>query len=128
MSRRTFSALSDGPRSKYPAFSCVIVVGSPSSSVWNRKNSHSGPTLNVYPISSASLSTFLRIYLGSPSKGVPSVLYTSQINLATLPCCGLHGNISNVFRSGCRYISDSSKRTIPSSAEPSNIHLLSSAF
>ena len=53
MSRRTFSARSMGATSKYPAVSWVWVVGRPSSSVWNRKNSHSGPTLNTYPISFA---------------------------------------------------------------------------
>ena len=47
---------------------------------------------------------------------------------ATLPCCGLHGKIIKVSRSGCRYISDSSILTKPSIDEPSNMHLLSSAF
>ena len=37
----------------------VTVVGLPSSSVWKRKNSHSGPTFIVYPISFASATAFL---------------------------------------------------------------------
>ena len=53
MSRRAFSPKSNGPMSKYPACSWVLVVGMVFSSVLNRKNSHSGPTSNVYPISSA---------------------------------------------------------------------------
>ena len=48
--------------------------------------------------------------------------------LATFPCCGLHGKIINVSRSGYRYISDSSILTNPSIDDPSNIHLLSNAF
>ena len=100
MSRLAFSPKSNGPRSKYVARSWEIVVGTLSSSIWNKKNSHSGPTLNWYPISFASSITFFSTYLGSLSNGVPSALCTSQISLATLPCCGLHGKISNVFRSG----------------------------
>ena len=96
MSLLIFSPRSLGPRSKYPAFSWLKVVGSPLSSVWNKKNSHSGPTSKRYPLSFASLIVFLSIHLGSPSKGLPSGVYTSQISLATFPCCGLHGNISNV--------------------------------
>ena len=38
----------------------MLLVGSPSSSVWNRKNSHSGPTFMEYPISSASATAFRR--------------------------------------------------------------------
>jgi len=64
---------------------------------------------------------FFKIFLGQPSKGVPSELYTSHINLATLPVCGLQGKIVKVFKSGRRYISDSSILTKPSIDEPSNI-------
>ena len=37
------------------------MVGSPSSPVWNRKNSHSGPTWKVYPFSFASVTVCRRI-------------------------------------------------------------------
>lgn len=37
---------------------------------------------------------------GSPTKGVPSVLYTSQISRATLPWLGRQGNTRKLFRSG----------------------------
>ena len=105
-----------------------MFVGCPLSSVWKRKNSHSGPTSKVYPIFAALFNTFFRTYRLSPSKGTPSGRYTSHIKRATFPCCGRHGRISNVLRSGYRYISDSSIRTKPSIAEPSNIHLLSNAL
>ena len=128
MSRLAFSPKSKGPKSKYPAFSWDTVVGSPWSSVWNKKNSHFGLTCSWYPIAFAFSTVFFRICRGSFSKGVPSWRYTSQMSLATFPCCGLHGKISNVFKSGYRYISESSSFANPSIEEPSNTHRLSSAF
>ena len=121
ISRLAFSPRSLGPRSKYPDLSRESVVGTPFSSTLNKKNSHSGPTLNLYPSLAASSTAFLSIRLGSPSNGVPSVLYTSQISLATFPVCGLHGKITKLSRSGLRHISDSSIRANPSIDEPSNI-------
>ena len=49
-----------------------------------------------------------------------------QGKVARLVCWGLHGNISNVSRSGYRYISDSSILTNPSMADQSNMQRLSS--
>ena len=79
-------------------------------------------------MSSISFKTRLKFARGSPSKGSPSVLYTSQINRATLPCPAVHGKITHVSKSGCKYISDSSIRTNPSIEEPSNIISLSNTF
>ena len=43
----------------------------------------------------------------------------SQINLVTLPLYGLHGKITKVSSSGCRYISDSPMLAKLSIDEPS---------
>ena len=56
---------------------------------------------------------------GSPTKGVPSGLWTSQISRATLPYWGRQGRMAKVSRSGQRYWSDSSMRTNPSMELPS---------
>ena len=113
MSRLAFSPESSGPMSKNPPFSLEFVVGCPSSSVSNKKNSFSGPTLKVYPSFSACSSTFFKIRLGSASYGVPSGFSTSQINRATRPLCGRHGKMVNVSRSGARINSDKSLVSYP---------------
>ena len=66
--------------------------------------------------------TFCKIYRGSPSNGVPSGLYDITDQYVPLcPAADATERSSNVSRSGCRYISDSSMRTNPSMAEPSNM-------
>jgi len=62
-----------------------------------------------------------RIYLGSPSNGLPSGLTISQNILATAKSsfC-LQGMRQNVFGSGLAIMSDSSMRAKPSIEEPSN--------
>ena len=44
--------------------------------------------------------TLLSTYRGSPTKGVPSVLYTSQMSRATLPWLGRQGKMRKLLRSG----------------------------
>ncbi len=85
--------------------------------------------MNVsYPILAALFKALLSTYLGSPSKGFPSAVYTSQMSLAVFPISEFHGSMTNESVSGDRYMSDSSILTNPSMDEPSNIHLLSRAF
>ena len=79
-------------------------------------------------MSAAFFSIFFSTPRGSPAKGVPSGLYTSQIRRATLPCCGRQGRIVKVSRSGRRYWSLSLMRTKPSIELPSIIISLFTAF
>jgi len=81
------------------------------------------------PIFSASFITRFKLHLGQPSKGVPSALYISQINLAeftlSLP---LQGKIWNEFLSGWKNISDVSILLNPLIEEPSSMISLFKAF
>ena len=52
----------------------------------------------------------------------------SQINLATLPCCGLQGIIANVSKSGKSSISDDSTSENPAIEDASKTTPSSSAF
>ena len=65
---------------------------------------------------------------GSPTKGVPSVLYTSQNMRATLPPATFSGTMRKLSRSGYRHWSDSWMRVKPSMEEPSNMTWLFTAF
>ena len=66
--------------------------------------------------------------LGSPTKGVPSVSYTSQMSRATRPWAGRQGKMAKLLRSGNRYWSDSFTRVNPSMEEPSNMIWLFNAL
>ncbi len=70
-------------------------------------------------MSAAFFSIFFSTPLGSPAKGVPSGLYTSQMRRATFPCWGRQGRMAKVSRSGRRYWSLSLMRTKPSMELPS---------
>src|SRR3989338_6473190 len=58
--------------------------------------------------------------LGSPAKGSPSGVYTSQISRHTASVWGLHGRTAYVDGSGLRYMSLSKILVNPSMDEPSN--------
>ncbi len=105
-----------------------MTEGAPSASNWKRKNSTSGPTIRVYPIFFALSVTRLRQVRGSPSKSVPSGIFTSQTSRATFPRPPSRGKIRNVLRSGWRSMSDSSMRVNPSIEDPSNMISPSKAF
>ena len=79
-------------------------------------------------MSAAFFSTRFSTPRGSPTKEVPSGLYTSQMSRATFPWLGRQGNTTKESRLGYRYWSDSSMRTKPSMEEPSNMIWLFTAF
>lgn len=106
----------------------MTVVGRPSSPGLNRKNSASIPAFITYPRSAAAASCRLSTVRGSPAKGVPSGIVTSQMRRATRADGSPHGNSWNVARSGLRSMSDSSTRTNPAMLEPSNMRSPCSAL
>ncbi len=103
---------------------------SPSLSNLNKKNSGSKPILSVEnPIDFIFFTILFKLERGSAVEGNPSGVYTSQINLATFPYLDSSQlNISQVSKSGFKYISASLILTKPSIEEPSNITWFFNAF
>jgi hypothetical protein len=115
-------------RSKYPAASWGRGSTTPLSRL-RRKNSSSGPVLRTNPLSFRRASWRFRTPRGSPGKGSPFGVKTSQMtradpvcsfSLPSVPMPGSHGIALKVSRSGTRNMSDSAMRAKPSMLEPSN--------
>ena len=121
ISRRHLAPASSEVISKYEAWSGTSVVQLPSSPNLNKWNSASKPiSKSVKPISFISLRTRFKLFLGSPSKGSPFVLWTEHTKRPIFPpFSSPQGKTAQVEKSGYKTMSLSSRRTKPSIEEPS---------
>jgi len=82
----------------------------------NRKNSVSGPAINMKPRSAACLITFLSVVRGQPANGCRRIEDVANEAATRAPDASVQGTPGR-WPVGRRYMSDSSMRTKPSMDE-----------